>query len=267
MQHGFFRVFFGDPWDKPMGGGGDVIFDILHLKTNKIEEDNKTLMMVFGKENLSRLVDLGFSCLLLDKNNLVLQKGVELPHKFLAYEVATSIFDEAIFMDIDCQQMIPLPDNFWQIYSSKAKLQASLLGYHRRMNMPWRTQDFRTVPCGCFVYMRGKEISKLMIDKMNYLAKNDIAIGNEEVVLAAVADEMDGGWKGAEEYAKKHEPTFFHTGCCYAPPADEPKVFDHFLRQGRVIRGLQRAGIFHHGMTTKEALDAAMKIRLDHIQD
>jgi hypothetical protein len=259
MQHGFIRVFFGDPWEKTYGAGGELMFDILFLKTNKIEEENKTQMMVFGTENFSRLTDLGFSCVLVDKKSILLPNEEWWIHKFLAYEVASDLFEEFIHLDIDCHQLAPLPDNFWGVYLSKDCIQAAIMAYKRAV-VPWRGRKNRTIiPCGGFTYLRGKDIVKKLMIKKEHMAREKAPM-SDETVIAAITDEMTGGWKGVEEYVKRFEPTFFHMGGPYNPPVEEPKLFDHFLRQGRIISGLKRAGVFYDGMTAKEALDIALKM-------
>ena len=243
-KNGFFRIVWGDPWNKPAGGGGDVCLDLILLQHNEFEKNARVPILVYGEENFKRLSDMGFLCFLIEKKNSVLPPERTLLHKLLAWEFGMGIFDNAICLDIDCHQVSELPNDFWSIHEKKSILQIPLISYRRRYVM-WRMTNKEIVPCCCYVYFRGREPTKMAFKALENL-KSDPDVGEwftDETVMARVIEDMDGGWHGTEEYAKLHEPDFFSTGKIAGIPGPQPPYFKHYLRQNLVMRQIKKDGI------------------------
>lgn len=217
-RRGFFRVLFGNPFNQPVGTQRNVTIDIACMRFNALEDYHKVPVLVFGSDNCRKMIDLGFSCILIDRRSVITigsgGRGIGLSHKLLAYEVAMNMFDEAIFLDFDCQQVKTLPKTFWIDHAYKDTFQASLFRYryHKSARITWRKTDSKLVPNGGYVYLRGKEIAKQLIQMMLLLRGRGHNINNEETVLAAYVDHSGSGWQGVDNYMAKHQPPHFHFG-------------------------------------------------------
>ena len=243
-KNGFFRIMWGDPWDKPTGAGGDICLDLILLQHNELEQKAKTPILVYGTENFNRLTDMGFNCVIIEKKKSVLPAENTLLHKLLGWKIGMKMFDTAICLDIDCHQVRELPKDFWSIHQKKSALQIPLIGYRRRYIM-WRKADKNIIPCCCYVYFRGSDQTKMAFKALESLRVDPTISGwfTDETVMAKVLEEMDGGWHGVAEYAKLHEPEFFSTGKIPEFPGPSPAYFVHYLRQQSVIKALRSKGI------------------------
>lgn len=257
MRQGFFRTIFGDPFGKhEIKTGKNIIFDIDLLKKNPIERGNQTPVFVFGSENMSRLIDLGFSCILVDKRNEIIDK-LWYSHRFLAYEMAMDLFDEAICLDFDCHQTEQLPGDFWAKMRSRDCVQVSLMKY-RRPRAFWRSvrADRGYTPCGCFTYLRGKDSINGLIAHMKKMIGKGYDIYNDETVWASYTDDLNGGWKGVDSYIEKHEPLYFH--CCKIklPSYFPANLFQHDCFSSGVVEVV----------TVKEKMKTMMESRANEIK-
>ena len=205
IKRGFIRTLWGireDKWRRRHRTNLDSHFRL--LRHNKYEKSFTAY--VFGEENYKQLEDMGFNCHLIDKRSIVWDMDLEqFRHKLEALKYGMQELDEMVFLDWDTQLIKPLPDNFWDVLSQKAPIQASLRMYHRR-RIRWRKPDARKVPCAPFVYMRDKNIPDELIRIWEELGKPF----QEETVLMRYIENLMGEWKGLDEYWKLYEPHFFN---------------------------------------------------------
>lgn len=248
----FFRVLFGKPFGDPqMPGhklGIDLATDLAWLSNNPEEQKRKIQILVFGKDNFLRLSDMGLDCVLLDERPSVL--SAKHPYslfmnRFLAFKAGMEMCDEAVFLDIDCEQISPLPEDFWTKHGEKSVIQSPLIAYYsNERGRYWRKEEHcRVSTCGCYVYLRGRQITDMLLAKSNEMmtARPD-AFLDDEMVMDKLIDDSRGGWTGATEYAKHHMPPYF-VGIFRLPSYDGPAdVFCHYEgRKGR-IRKLEKLG-------------------------
>jgi hypothetical protein len=236
---------WGNIWGGHPGSKNyEILLDLLLLQHNQVEVKNAIPVLVFGADNLKRLQDRGITCTLIDNRCSVFPSELTYLHKVLAWDVATGIWDESIYLDVDCQQLIPLPSVFWDIHANKSEIQAPLISHPKRL-VPWRQRDgsHRMEPCGCYVYLRGNEIVKNILKIIDKFRVSGMTSFDDEMVLAMLTDKMSGEWKGVSEYNKKYEPNFYHTGRIAQLPVTDPQYFVHYIRARHVLRKLESLGV------------------------
>ena len=185
----------------------------------------KTVVYIFGDENYKRMVDLGFTCKLIDKNPIVWDMETEqYRHKIEIWKAGLQDFDSITFLDFDCIPLRPIPSSFWDVMNEGAPIKTPIYVYHRKMvNRP--PDDNRKVSSASFVYIRGKEHAEGIIKKWEEMGRH----WKEELPLTAYIDSLDGGWKGVEGY-RKYDPAYYEMSKqVYNNKKDRSKlIFGHF---------------------------------------
>ena len=194
--------------------GTEIGLDLLWLANNKAEMKRQIPVLVFGTDNFHRLSDVGFNCMLVDKRPSVANNNHPrslFMNKFVAFSVAMDMYDEAVFLDLDCEQTAELPADFWEKHGEKSSFQAPLVGYYRNRGTFWRPEHLSLVSIyGCYVYMRGKEIAKMMMDNCDSMLKQyPDALLDDEIAMDKMIDDLEGGWNGTAAYSKNHMPEYF----------------------------------------------------------
>jgi hypothetical protein len=161
----------------------------------------ESVNVVFGAENAQFLKSVGLNVVLIDQREVVWPEDRMWRHKLEAWRAAMEQFDEIVFLDWDVRMVQPISDEFWNQLGRKACLQGCLFQY-KNPQAPWRESDWRKVPSAAFVYIRGREVVKALIDLWNRSQE-----WREEICMAAYSDMLVGGWNGVEEYERHFEPT------------------------------------------------------------
>ena len=244
MDGTFFRVLFGNPWSQDHGHRHHIVADLAFLNTSRFDNATQKPFVVFGKENRDRLDDLGFKCLMVERRPMPFSGKSLLCNKLLACETASPMFRDAVFLDIDCHQIAPLPGDFWDACRSKGDLQIPL---YRKWYSPakWRTDEDgrKYIPCSCYVYMRGSNSTKRLTRLALRMIKDGHDVSNDEIVFAMHIDLTRGGWRGVAEYAKVHEPKYYHRWCKMKTFRNQTPVFCHYGRAAQALRALKAAGV------------------------
>jgi hypothetical protein len=206
-QSGFIRGIWGGRLDKQthwFNRKTKVDKDVQLSLLNPYEP--KYHLYIFGDDNFKQMCDLGYDCTLIDKKPIVWDMEKEqYRHKIEIWKCGLMDFEEVVFADFDCVPLKKLPDDFWRVLGSGEKIQASLFQY-RKSRLFFRPNDTRKVSAATFVYMRGSDVADGIIktwEKMGRPCK-------EEYALSKYIDDLDGGWKGLENY-KKYEPRYHNT--------------------------------------------------------
>lgn len=253
-KRGFFRIVFGKPFGEAQAPGRklgiDLGLDLAWLCHKKDPAEMATPFFVFGEDNHARLTDMGFTSHLLDKRPSVSSNAHPYSmfiHKFLAFEAALDMYDEAVYLDVDCERVKPLPDDFWEAHGRKSVLQAALFLYRKGNDtLFWRPDPYDRLKSvlGCYIYMRGKDIVRRLIDTSHRMFKEypDRQI-DDEAVMCWILDNLEGGWHGNAAYAKNHMPPHFMGNYCpYDYEYKKVDVFRHHeFRMARMSR-LRRKG-------------------------
>jgi hypothetical protein len=189
---------------KPYSRRTKIDNDIALAKLNPYE--SKFRVYIFGEENYKRVTDMGYDTVLIDKKPICWDmKKEQYRHKIEIWKYGLMDFDQVVFLDWDCVPVQPIPKNFWDILEKGPKIQATLYMYRLR-RLSSRTHDERKLSASTFVYMREKNISEEIIKVWESMGRP----WQEEVALSQYIDNLDGGWKGIENY-KKYEPAGFHS--------------------------------------------------------
>jgi len=177
--------------------------DIKLAKLNPYEK--KCKVYVFGEDNYKRMVDLGFDCLMVDRKPFVFDMEKEqYRHKIEIWKYGLIDFDEVVFLDWDCIPVQPIPNDFWDILRKGPKIQATLYMYRLRRAF-FRKSNERKLSAATFVYMKEKNVAEEIISVWEKIKRP----WQEEIALSKYIDDIDGGWKGVENY-QKYEPAGFH---------------------------------------------------------
>ena len=163
---------------------------------------------VFGNENYTRTIDLGFKDVrLIDSKSSVWDMKTQMyRHKIEIWHQALKDYDEIVFLDWDCIPATTIPLNFWDVMGKGPNLKGALYAYHNR-KVNWRLEAQRTVIAATFLYFRGKTITQEIIDLWEKLGKP----WSEEALLMRYWDEINGGWKGSNYYADHGFEPLYHT--------------------------------------------------------
>ena len=248
----FFRVMFGKPFGDPqMPGhrlGLDLALDLAWLANNPKEKPNKTQILVFGKDNFLRLTDMGFDCIMLDERPSVMSSKHPYSlfmNRFVAFKAGMETCDEAVFLDVDCEQISDLPSDFWEKSGEKSVIQSPLIAYcSNERGRYWRPEEHcRVSTCGCYVYLRGRKITDMLLDKsremMEYRPEGFL---DDEMVMDKLIDDLRGGWTGAEEYDRHHMPPYFVGSFRLPDSKSPPDAFHHYEGKRCRIRKLEAMG-------------------------
>jgi hypothetical protein len=207
----------------------------------------KTVVYIFGEDNFKRMTDLGFDCRLIDKRPYVWDMETEqYRHKMEIWKAGTEEFDAITFLDFDCVPLKPIPSNYLDIMNEGDEIQTPIFQYRlKRVNRP--PSDFRKVSTASFVYIRGKEHAC----NMNKLWEETGKPFKEEYTLTLYIDNLDGGWKGIENY-RKHDPVFYTMTSLYHDKDRSKLIFGHYN-----FKMISR--LIGNGKNVKERIDSLGK--------
>lgn len=142
--------------------------------------------------------------------SLCASKSQQFRRKLLAIRDALHNYQHVLWMDIDCIKLGPFPADFWDRLKDGAPIQAKIRQYHRR-KAHWRHGQARILQGGAFIYCRSLPIIERALDVMATpvydLAPRFYPSGtgrafDDEMAIAWVIDEMNGGWMGQDAYRK-----------------------------------------------------------------
>lgn len=117
-------------------------------------------------------------------------------HKLECLKTALKTFDAVIWLDWDCHQTKPLPDDFWERLADGPEFQASLRRYRRAQCLWRRRSDRYFLVHGAFLYCR----SLPFIERVIHICEERFPTVNEEIPLSWEADQLTGGWKGVDHW-------------------------------------------------------------------
>ena len=226
---------------KPYSRRTKIDNDILLAKLNPYAPQCK--VYIFGEENFKKITDMGFDTVLIDKKPICWDMEKEqYRHKIEIWKYGLKDFDEVVFLDWDCVPLTTIPTDFWDVMSKGEKIRATIFMYKLR-RVFFRNGDARKVSSSTFVYMRGKEIAEEIIKVWEEMGRP----WQEEVALSKYIDNVNGGWKGIEDY-KKYEPGYH---CLYGAYKEYsflenvPTVFYHynFQKVAYILNGKTEDGI------------------------
>lgn len=189
--------------------------DMRMVKLNQNADNENHVVYVFGEDNYKFLIDEGWDARMVDKRPIVWDMDNEqFRHKLEVLHQGMQEFDEIIFLDWDCTECRPLPDNFWDRLGEKAEIQAVLRQYRRR-KAHWRNNNQcpRSIPEASFVYINDKQTTQNLNDLWEEMNRP----WSEELVIARYIDNLSGGWKNLEHYWENYEPFFSTYGNCKKP--------------------------------------------------
>ena len=208
------------------------------VKMIKLNENAAThITYVFGKDNAKYLEDQGFETRLIDKRPIVWDMDTEqFRHKLEVLHQGLQEFDEIVFLDWDCTECKPLPDDFWERLEKKDTIQAVLRQY-KHIKTRWRNIDRRKMPEASFVYIRDKHVGK----DLNELWEKMGRPWSEELVIAKYIDTINGGWKGLDHYWEHNNPFFATWGNCKVPSPEALEYGYQYVHiNEKVVRNVLR---------------------------
>lgn len=180
--------------------------DIKLYKLNPYSPSNT--VYVFGEDNYKKIVDLGFTCKLIEKKPFVWDMEKEqYRHKMEIWKAGLQDFDSIVFLDWDTIAIKPMPDNFWLVMNEGEPIKSTIYQYHCKKVKRF-PNDCRKVSSASFVYIKGIEHANGIIKLWEESGKP----WKEELALSHYIDGLSGGWKGVENY-KKHDVPFFQLHC------------------------------------------------------
>lgn len=205
MKRGFIRGVWGiyDNSHRLLARRQKIDAEIDAAKNNKFGEP--FTVFVLGEDNLKRLQDKGFDCIMVHKEPYMFDLiKYQYRHKMeiIRYAMEESGYDELIWLDWDCYPVKKIPSDFWEQCAQKAPFQACLQIYHKK-KCYWRPSDQRKVPNGGFLYIRDKTIPSRAIKLWDTIPQD-----NDEPAWAKMTDEMMGGWTNTEINMKKYWDNF-----------------------------------------------------------
>lgn len=175
----------------------------------------KCKVYVFGEDNCKKIIDMGFDAVMVDKKPFCWDMEKEqYRHKIEVWKCGLQEFDEIVFLDWDCVPCAPIPNDFWDVLGSGEKIRATIFMYKLK-RVFFRNNDARKVSSSTFVYMREKETAEELIKVWEKIGRP----WQEEIALSKYMDELNGGWKGIDDYRQKYEQPyhtlFYHYGADY----------------------------------------------------
>lgn len=198
---------------------GDSLIDVREDHVREVSlcrkfplQPEPTLFVAFGRENERIARSAGWETVLASEQPVVNLSGTEdraaedafgmfpwgvnmYAHKFLAMRAALEQgWDAVVLLDMEIEMARPLPGDFWERLAAGQPVQAPLYHYVVK-KCSWRKVGMRQIPGAVTLYCREAAI----LDKcLRTMAENPKE--TEEVALARLTDEMQGGWQGADGY-------------------------------------------------------------------
>ncbi len=209
QKSGFIRGVWGiydvgGKLGKPYSRRTKIDNDITLAKLNPYAP--KCKVYIFGEDNFKILTDKGFDTVLIDKKPICWDMLKEqYRHKIEIWKAGLQDFEEIVFLDWDCVPCAPIPNDFWQVLGSGAKVRTTLYQYVLQRAL-FRSPDARKLSASTFVYIRGEEVVEGIIKTWEDMGKP----WQEEVALSKYIDNLNGGWKGIKDYSVKFEQPY-HT--------------------------------------------------------
>jgi hypothetical protein len=155
-------------------------------------------------------------------------------HKIDIWRAGLEDFDEIVFLDWDCVPLAPIPDNFWEDMSLGRPIKSPLHMYKNKRAYT-RIDHERKVSAATFVYMRGKKMAQGVIEAWEYFNCPFF----EELALSKYIDDINGGWKGVDDYKIKFEPGYqvlFAYDKDYLSSVKGKNIFYHLNH--KIVKGL-----------------------------
>jgi hypothetical protein len=185
--------------------------DILLAKLNPYAP--KCKVYVFGEDNFKYIKDMGFDAVLIDKKPICWDMVKEqYRHKIEIWKAGLQENDEIVFLDWDCVPCAPIPSDLWNVLGESGNIKTTIYMY-RLKRLHTRKGDERKLSSSTFVYIKGKEIVDGIIQTWERIGRP----WQEEVALSQYIDDMNGGWKGIEDYRIKFEQPYHILYWHYSP--------------------------------------------------
>jgi hypothetical protein len=168
---------------------------------------------IFGEDNFKIMTDKGFDTVLIDKKPICWDMVKEqYRHKIEIWKAGLQDFDEVVFLDWDCVPCASIPSDFWDVLSGGQKIKTTIFQYVKKRIFT-RVGDERKLSSSTFVYIRGKEVVDEIIKTWERIGRP----WQEEVALSQYIDDLNGGWKGIEDYRIKFEQPYHTLFYWYIP--------------------------------------------------
>ena len=216
------------------------IKDIKKYATKRHGEWSVPFVVYCYGDNNQQLVDsLGFKSIRIsDRSQEFAQdNGTNWTHKHHAITQAVDEHGEILYMDWDVRQACKLDEQFYDRIRDGRSVQVSLTRY-KRAYATWRSKraDMKLLPSGAFIYLAGDEVSKSFLrlvasflpHTINRSGKNHY---HDEYAMAMAAEELSGGWKGAEHWCQNYEPKVvgFRRGACDCSRITDQSTGQYFM--------------------------------------
>ena len=228
MKKRFVRALWGNIWDDHDGNTerkDKVAADIRRVIESPYQMDFD--VYVFGENNQRHLKeDFGIDAVVVSKDPIAYDMKTELwRHKFDILKAAMEDNDAIVYLDWDCILNSNLHVDIWERLGKKASFQGNLFLYRTKKCL-WRTEDWRKVVNGGFLYIRDKDIplkiEECYLDLRKWALmqqesrkadgkalrfREQCLIFDDEPAFCKYVDNLFGRWPGAEEYWKHFEPS------------------------------------------------------------
>jgi len=182
------------------------------------------VVYTMGIHNHQYLIDHGFNSVLMDERPSIWDMKTELyRHKLELLKRAMEDYDEIVYLDWDCYQVKPFPNDFWDILRQGDVCQTNLYQYRTKKCL-WRDGDWRKTCNGGFIYLSDKSLPDKFIKNWDELRiwvleqqqkrrarglelrfREKSLIFDDEPAISKFIDNHCGGWPGLEEYWNRFE--------------------------------------------------------------
>ena len=200
--------------------------------TSELETGQWMVVYCFGKENEKIIKGMGLETRLVCDTPLLFPEGPgagmgtgkasNWTHKIEAVSLAVEEFGEILYTDWGTEQLRPLDDEFYQRLQDGGSVQVPLVGY-RRSYANCRHQNGNMLPAGAWVYYRGDERSKAVLNGVRECLQ--FVRYDDEKAMAMAVDELNGGWRGRDWWAENMEPqdvVRYRIGRCQSGTCENP---------------------------------------------
>ena len=106
-------------------------------------------------------------------------------------------YTSVLWLDMDVEQVLPLPADFWQVLHDRQPLQAPLVQYHK-VQAPWRSVCRRTSIYCATSYWRGGNVVERCLEYANQHPR-----AFEQAAMNREIDRLAGGFPGVDGYRDK----------------------------------------------------------------
>jgi len=166
----------------------------------------------FGTTNYDQATKNGLDCVKMCDDPYMFD-GIKETYRHKLEAIRTAIIQykcDILYLDWDCIPNLRHEASkrsyvILERFNPKGCLSANLMMYNKP-KCYWRSEAWRTIPNGGFLFVRDLETINGIIEEWEGIRNGGFECNNDEVAIAKYLDRIHDGWMGNDKYKELYEP-------------------------------------------------------------